>query len=291
MFLPSNNKSSNSLLDDYNLSNIKYLTPDEEYKLAVTYYETKDVMAAQTLAISYIPFVIKIAIKYNRYFELQIHDLVQEGIIGLFKAIKAFNPYKGYRLAAFSYQWIKHEIKEFVISQKSLVKIGTTNNQKKLFFKIGNIGRYSNVSKDQQMSDMADELNVTQGEISDLITRKQGDISLNTSCTKFFDTNEENSENNENLDKVLTMSDNQETQLIDQFEYNYKQQIVSEALSQLSDKEQFIIEKRYMDDIKWTCQELGDYFKVSKQRINELEKRALGKLKDYLLKFKECEVK
>ena len=115
------------------------LSPEHEFELAVKYRETGDVKAAHELVVSHLPFVVKIAFQYRHYM-LPVQDLIQEGSIGLMKAVKRFDPHKGFRLVSFAVWWIKAYIKNFILRSWNLVRLGTTQAQRKLFFRIGDIG-------------------------------------------------------------------------------------------------------------------------------------------------------
>ena len=120
---------------------IKPLTPEKEFELAVKYSETGDVGAAQELVVSHLPFVVKVAFQYRHYM-IPVQDLIQEGTIGLMKAVKRFDPHRGFRLVSFAVWWIKAYIKNFILRSWNLVKLGTTQAQRKLFFRIGDIGEH-----------------------------------------------------------------------------------------------------------------------------------------------------
>ena len=120
---------------------IKPLSPEREYEIAVKYKETGDIDAAHELVVSHLPFVVKVAFQY-RHYQIPVQDLIQEGTIGLMKAVKRFDPYRGFRLVSFAVWWIKAYIKNFILKSWNLVKLGTTQAQRKLFFRIGDIGEH-----------------------------------------------------------------------------------------------------------------------------------------------------
>jgi RNA polymerase sigma-32 factor len=254
---------------------IEELSEEKEYVLASTYYNTGDIKAAHELTVSYLPTVFGLAHKYYCYFDVPIEDLVQEGTIGLMQAIKSFDPTKGYRLYSYAYRWIKQAIRYHIMKVWNLVKIGTTTSQRKLFFKVTKITKVNNVPYDERIEKLSEELNVTKAEVIDVMNGfNHREYSLN------------NPLNNESdvtfLDMLTDNSKSQEMVLIDKEEDNYKKLIVGNALSRLTENERLIVEKRYMEDNPWTLQEIADNLNLSRQRINQIEKKALKKLK-YML--------
>ncbi len=140
---------------------IKPLSAEREFALAVKYKESGDVEAAHELVVSHLPFVVKIAFQYRHYM-LPVQDLIQEGSIGLMKAVKRFDPFKGYRLVSFAIWWVKAYIKNFILKSWNLVKLGTTQAQRKLFFRIGDIGEHQDAeSRSERIEKLAEELNCT----------------------------------------------------------------------------------------------------------------------------------
>src|SRR5271157_4613922 len=142
------------------IRSIKPLTAEREYELAVRYKESGEIDAAHALVVSHLPFVVKVAFKY-RYYRISLQDLIQEGTIGLMKAVKRFDPYKGFRLVSFAVWWIKAYIKNYIMKSWNLVKLGTTQAQRKLFFRIGDIGEHlDEASRNARIDDLAQELKV-----------------------------------------------------------------------------------------------------------------------------------
>jgi RNA polymerase sigma-32 factor len=251
---------------------IKPLTPERENELAIKFQETGDRAAAHELVVSHLPFVVKIAFQYRHYM-IPIQDLIQEGSIGLMKAVKRFDPHKGYRLVSFAVWWIKAYIKNFILKSWNLVKLGTTQAQRKLFFRIGDIGEHADQEKrGRRIKELADELKVKEDDVIEMEARVRArEWSLNETVGEGKDMT--------SMDLLEDDSSNQESRMI-QHESDYALSEATEsALSALDARERFIIEKRVMEDETWTLQELGDHFGTSRERVRQLEKRALTKLK------------
>lgn len=251
---------------------IKPLTPEREFELALKYHETGDVEAAQEMVVSHLPFVVKVAFQYRHYM-IPVQDLIQEGAIGLMKAVKRFDPYRGYRLVSFAVWWIKAYIKNFILKNWNLVKLGTTQAQRKLFFRIGDVGEHSDQeSRQERIDELASELNVKPDDVIEVEARiKAREWSLNEIVGDEKDVSA--------LDLLADDSANQETQLMEQETEQALSAATSQALKKLDPRERFIVTKRYMEDSPWTLQKLGDHFGTSRERVRQLEKRALKKLK------------
>lgn len=260
------------------IRSIKPLSAEREFELAVRYKETGDREAAQELVVSHLPFVVKIAFQYRHYM-IPIQDLIQEGTIGLMKAVKRFDPYKGFRLVSFAIWWIKAYIKNFILRSWNLVKLGTTQAQRKLFFRIGEVGEYEDEEeRTASIEELAEELHVKADEVIEVEARmKAREWSLHESLGE---------------DKELTAMDlledespNQEMQMIAHETESALTTATEKALQKLDPRERFIITKRHMEDTPWTLQELGDHFGTSRERIRQLEKRALNKLKSEIAPY------
>jgi RNA polymerase sigma-32 factor len=251
---------------------IKPLTPEHEYELAVKYAEAGDIQAAHKLVVSHLPFVVKIAFQYRHYM-IPVQDLIQEGTIGLMKAVKRFDPYKGYRLVSFAVWWIKAYIKNFILKSWNLVKLGTTQAQRKLFFRMGDIGEHlDQESKDRRIQELAEELKVKEDDVIEMEARvKAREWSLNEAVGEDKDLT--------GLDMLVDDSEDQEKMLIDKETEIEISSMTKKALKKLDARERFIITKRFLEDSGWTLQKLGEHFGTSRERIRQLEKRALGKLR------------
>ncbi|MCL5123826.1 MAG: RNA polymerase factor sigma-32 [Deltaproteobacteria bacterium] len=251
---------------------IKPLTAESEFALAVKFRESGDVEAAHELVISHLPFVVKIAFQYRHYM-LPVQDLIQEGSIGLMKAVKRFDPHKGYRLVSFAIWWIKAYIKNYILKSWNLVKLGTTQAQRKLFFRIGDIGEHKDAeSRTERIEKLAQELNVRSDDVIEVEARvKARDWSLNEAMGEDKDFTA--------IDMLEDESDNQEVQMMAMESEKELCEATGKALKKLDNRERFIVEKRFMDDSPWTLQKLGEHFGTSRERMRQIEKRALGKLK------------
>jgi len=251
---------------------IKPLSREREFELAVKYHETGDVEAAQEMVVSHLPFVVKVAFGYRHYM-IPVQDLIQEGAIGLMKAVKRFDPYRGFRLVSFAVWWIKAYIKNFIMKNWNLVKLGTTQAQRKLFFRIGDVGEHADdETRREHIEDLATELKVKPDDVIEVQARmKAREWSLNEMVG--------DEKNISGLDLLPADSPDQESQLIERETEQELSAATDNALTKLDERERFIVTKRYMEDSPWTLQKLGDHFGTSRERVRQLEKRALKKLK------------
>ncbi|MFH1116419.1 MAG: RNA polymerase factor sigma-32 [Pseudomonadota bacterium] len=255
---------------------IKPLSPEREYELAVRYRETGDRDAAQELVVSHLPFVVKIAFQYRNY-KLPVQDLVQEGTIGLMKAIKRFDPFMGFRLVSFAVWWIKAYMKNFILKSWSLVKLGTTQAQRKLFYRMGDLGEHVDTeTHGERVRKLAEELKVKEDDVIAMEARmKAREWSLNESLT--------DDGGFTGMDLLEDGGPDQETQLIEKQTEEAVSGFTTKALKKLDSRERFIISKRFLEeDPPWTLQKLGDHFGTSRERVRQLERRALGKLRKEL---------
>jgi RNA polymerase sigma-32 factor len=252
---------------------IKPLTPEREFELAVKYSETGDIEAAQELVVSHLPFVVKVAFQYRHYM-IPVQDLIQEGTIGLMKAVKRFDPYRGYRLVSFAVWWIKAYIKNFILKSWNLVKLGTTQAQRKLFFRIGDIGEHlDDTSRQARIDDLAAELKVKPDDVIEVEARiKAREWSLNEVVGDDKDVTA--------MDLLPDHAPDSEKLLIERETEEQLSVATDKALKKLDPRERFIVKKRYMEDSPWTLQKLGEHFGTSRERVRQLEKRALNKLKN-----------
>ena len=249
------------------------LTQEEEFKLATRYRKDNDVEAAQKLITSNLRFVVKVAFEYKSY-EVKLLDLIQEGNIGLMMAVKKFDPYKGYRFISYAIWWIRAYIQNFIIKTWSLVKIGTTQAQKKLFYKIGKVRKAleSDPDNDKKYDVLADDLDVAKEEIMEMEQRMSArDLSLDAP----FDEDHELTP----LDLLQDGSVNQEEALIVEQEKKILETEVVDAMKRLNEKEVFIIKNRIMAESPLTLQELGDHLRLSRERVRQIESEALKKLR------------
>lgn len=249
------------------------MNEDQERNTAITFFENKDLSAAHTLITSNLRFVVKVAYEF-RHYGLKMLDLIQEGNIGLMMAVKKFNPYKGIRLISYAVWWIKAYIQNHIISSWSLLKIGTTQAQRKLFFKLRQARNTINGIDDNDKS-AALSLNVSEQSFSEMEQRMQGDCSLNTEIPGC-----------DGITALETLVDdrlNQEDLLSEKQEHKNLQQTVSKILKTLNDKERYIIEHRITAEEPMTLQEIASHFSISRERVRQIEEGALKKAKIALI--------
>src|SRR5450631_4181734 len=252
------------------------LSEEDEHRYAVKFFEEKDLEAAHTLITSNLRFVVKVAGEY-RHYGLKMIDLIQEGNVGLMMAVRKFNPYKGIRLISYAVWWIRAYIQNHVMSMWSLLKIGTTQAQRKLFFKLREtksaILRMNDGEDNSHSAALA--LNVSDKEIAEMEQRLQGDYSLDAelSC-------------GDGLTALESLADermNQEALLAECQENQQLQQKVAQVVEILNEKERFIIERRITADEPMTLQEIATHFSISRERVRQIEEGALKKVKNSLL--------
>ncbi|UCC66420.1 MAG: RNA polymerase sigma factor RpoH [Deltaproteobacteria bacterium] len=251
------------------------LSPEEEFDLAVRYEKEDDVEAAHKLITSNLRFVVKVALEYRGY-GVKLLDLIQEGNIGLMMALKKFDPHKGYRFISYAIWWIRAYIQNFIIKSWSLVKIGTTQIQKKLFYKMGKIkGLSDEEHKEEKILELAQKLNVRCSDIEEMQERFSGrDLSLDAKL--------EFGQELTFLELLPDRSPDQEEILGDREEDEALSEKVEEALRKLNERESFIVRHRIMTEEPMTLQELGDKFRISRERVRQVEGEALKKLKKEL---------
>jgi RNA polymerase sigma-32 factor len=249
------------------------LTQEEEFKLAVRYRKHTDIEAAHALITSNLRFVVKVAFEYKSY-GVKLLDLIQEGNIGLMMAVKKFDPYKGYRFISYAIWWIRAYIQNFIIKTWSLVKIGTTQAQKKLFYKIGKVRKAleSDGENEKKYELLAHDLDVGKEDIIEMEQRMAArDLSLDTP----FDEGQELT----HLDLLKEESPNQEEAFAQEEEKKNREREVQNAMKRLNEKEVYVIKNRIMADEPLTLQEIGDHLNLSRERVRQIESEALKKLK------------
>jgi len=249
------------------------LTSEEEFALAVRLKKFNDLEAAEKLIVSNLRFVVKIAHEYRNY-GVKLPDLIQEGNIGLMHAVKKFDPYRGYRLISYAVWWIRAYIQNFVIKSWSLVKIGTTQAQRKLFFKLGQARKRleTMAERNPEFAEIAETLGVKAHEIEEMDMRMSNrDLSLDAAVSEDGDST--------HMDFLVYEGEDQEESLIRKEEKDLVQQNIAGALSTLSEKESFIIKHRVMADVPLTLQEIGDKYNITRERARQIEKQALKKLR------------
>jgi RNA polymerase sigma-32 factor len=253
------------------------LEPQEEYMLAKRWREHGDRDAAHRLVTSHLRLVAKIAMGYRGY-GLPIAEVISEGNVGLMQAVKRFEPEKGFRLATYAMWWIKASIQEYILRSWSLVKMGTTANQKKLFFNLRKAKSKISALEEgdlrpDQVKLIAKRLGVTEQDVVDMNRRLGGDASLNTPIR-------EEGDSGEWQDWLVDDSPSQERILVENEEFGNRRKALGEALSVLNDRERRIFEARRLADEPITLEELADEFGVSRERVRQIEVRAFEKVQN-----------
>jgi RNA polymerase sigma-32 factor len=250
------------------------LQPDEEYMLAKRWREHGDRDAAHRLVTSHLRLVAKIAMGYRGY-GLPISEVISEGNVGLMQAVKRFEPERGFRLATYAMWWIKASIQEFILRSWSLVKMGTTANQKKLFFNLRKVKGQIQALDDgdlrpDQVKEIATRLGVPEDDVVSMNRRLSGDASLNAPLR--IDSE------GEWQDWLIDDHDDQETTLAESEEFSMRADLLKNALGKLTDRERRIFEARRLRDEPLTLEELSSEFGVSRERIRQIEVRAFEKV-------------
>jgi RNA polymerase sigma-32 factor len=253
------------------------LQPNEEYMLAKAWKEKGDVAAAHQLVTSHLRLVAKIAMGYRGY-GLPVADLISEGNLGMMHAVKKFEPEKGFRLATYAMWWIKAAIQEYILRSWSLVKIGTTAGQKKLFFNLRRIkGQIQAIDdgdlKPEQVTQIATQLNVTEDEVMSMNQRMAGnDRSLNVPLSR------DGEGGGEWQDWLQDDSPDQEATFADHEEYDARKNLMLDAMQGLNPREQRILLARRLSEPPLTLEDLAAEFNISRERIRQIEVRAFEKL-------------
>ena len=255
------------------------LTADEEAMYARRWRADGDREAAYRLVTSHLRLAAKMALRYRGY-GLPVADLISEANVGLMMAVKRFDPEKGFRLATYAMWWIKATVQEYILRSWSLVKIGTTAAQKKLFFNLRKLKSRISASEDGDLSPgqvkyIAEQLNVDSRDVVEMNGRMRGDMSLNLPMSR-----EGSSE--EMQDWLLDPAPNPESLLWEAESRNQVSNAIKEALTTLTIRERAIVEARYLAERPKTLEELGATFGVSRERVRQIEVRALQKIRHAL---------
>ena len=251
------------------------LEPQQEYMLAKSWREHGDREAAHKLVTSHLRLVAKIAMGYRGY-GLPISEVISEGNVGLMQAVKRFEPEKGFRLATYAMWWIKASIQEYILRSWSLVKMGTTANQKKLFFNLRKAKSKISALQEgdlrpDQVQIIAKRLGVTEQDVVDMNRRLGGDASLNAPIR-------EDGDSGEWQDWLADDSESQETVMAAHEELDNRRKALSSALGVLNERERRIFEARRLADDPVTLEELAEEFGVSRERVRQIEVRAFEKV-------------
>lgn len=273
--VPQKNLTTNDPLVLYLNEIRKYpvLSREEETEIAKKYYENKDPQAAEILVKSNLRFVVKVAAEYSKFGSKMI-DLIQEGNVGLLHALKEFNPYKGTRLITYAVWWIRGYIQEYLMKQYSMVKIGTTQNQRKLFYQLQKQKKFlDSINAKPDYALLSHQLGIPENEVVEMAQRMSGrDVSLDkpiedNSSASLIDF--QKTANGTDLDDVI----DKENQLA------FLKSKVEELRPELSDKEKIILDERILNDEPLTLQEIGEKYKITREAVRQVEARLIKKIK------------
>jgi RNA polymerase sigma-32 factor len=254
------------------VNRFELLTAEDEYALAVRLQRDGDLEAAHRLVCANLRFVVKVAMEYRGY-GLRLPDLVQEGNIGLMQAVRKFDPERGLRLITYAVWWIRATIQSYIMRSWSLVKIGTTQAQKKLFYKLAQTRKaLRDLTGSDSLAGVADQLEVSEAAVEEMAQRLgQRDLSLDVEVNE--------GDGYTLLDILPDRRANQETTLISREERRLLGERTQAALAALPDRERQIIEQRILGETPRTLQEIADEFGISRERVRQLEQNALRRLK------------
>ena len=275
MQLPVLSSEGNLAIYLQEIKKFPILTAEEEYMLAKRYKEHGDTKAAHKLVTSHLRLVAKIAMGYRGY-GLPVTDLISEGNVGIMQAVKKFDPERGFRLATYAMWWIRAQIQEYVLHSWSLVKIGTTAAQKKLFFNLKKLkNQLSSIDSGdlspENAREIATRLNVKEGEVLDMNNRLfSGDQSLNVQVGDEGDT--------EWQDMLVDLNETHDNLIANKDELKYRKKIFEQAIEILNEREKEIITLRKLHDKPVKLEELSKKFNISRERVRQIEEKAFEKL-------------
>ena len=259
------------------------LTEEQEHALAVEFYEKKDIQSAHRLVTSNLRFVVKVASEY-RHYGLRMLDLIQEGNIGLMMAVRKFNPFRGIRLISYAVWWIRAYIQNYIVSAWSLVKIGTTQAQRKLFYRLRKTKEelFKMTGDAGDTAELAEILQVSSRDVADMEQRLKGEVSLDAEIV-----------NADGMTALETIADdrmNQEELLSEREQDSQLKQHLAKALEELNEKERYIVEQRIISELPRTLQEIADHFSISRERVRQIEEKTLKKLRKFFAPVLLCPV-
>ena len=260
-----------------NIRKYPILDQEEEFLLAKAYIETRDEKIAYKLITSHLRLVVKVVSKYRRY-GLPVGEMISEGNIGLLYAIDKFDPDKGFRFSTYALWWIKASVQKYILNSWSLVKIGTTAAQKKLFFNLRKVKNKLNLVEDREMSSpvlalIADSLDVSIQDVTDMNSRLSAhDGSLNATIDSSSETG------SEWMDFIADKKPNQEEIFASSEVYCYRRKLFKQALSCLNEREKDILCKRRLTENVMTLDDLSRVYNISKERVRQIELNSIRKL-------------
>ncbi len=253
------------------------LEPEQEFMLAKRWQEHEDVDAAHQMVTSHLRLVAKIAMGYRGY-GLPVAELISEGNVGLMQAVKKFDPDKGFRLATYAMWWIRASIQEYILHSWSLVKMGTTAAQKKLFFNLRRMKGQLKALDDgdlppEQVEYIARELKVSENDVVQMNRRLAGpDGSLNAPLRK------DGESDSEWMDWLVDESESQEMELVEQDEMDKRRELLNQAMGSLNERERHILTERRLREDPVTLEDLSQEYDISRERVRQIEVRAFEKL-------------
>jgi RNA polymerase sigma-32 factor len=268
------------------INRIPSLSHEEEFMLAKAYIENQDLNAAHRLVTSHLKLVAKIAIGFRNY-GIPTSELISEGNLGLMHAVKKFNPELGFRLSTYAMWWIKAAIQEYILKSWSLVKIGTTAAQKKLFFSLNKIKNKIRNSKsreiiDEDYQDIANDLGVQKSEVIEMDKRlSRSDISLNSPSSS------DDESSSELIEYIPETRPSHEIVLSNREEISARRELLLKALKELNERELIVIQERRLKDSPSTLEDLSVRFGISKERVRQIENKAFEKIQKYILPLAE----
>lgn len=256
------------------------LTREQESEIAKKYYETKDPVLAQTLVKSNLRFVVKVAAEYAK-FSSKLIDVIQEGNVGLMHAVKEFNPYKGNRLITYAVWWIRGYIQEYLMRQFSMVRIGTTANQRKLFYQLQRQKQeLEKMASPENVTLLSHKLGIPEDEVAEMAKRLSSrDISLDKPSSS-------DEESATPLSSLLKKEDGSlplDEQLALEEQLSLLMSVVEKLRSGLTEKERILLEERVLSDEPLTLQEIGDKYKITREAVRQTEVRLMKKIKDAMI--------
>ncbi len=250
------------------------LSREEEAVLTKKYYETKDPIAAEKLIKSNLRFVVKIAAEYSK-FGAKMIDIIQEGNVGLMHAVRDYNPYKGARLITYAVWWIRGYIQEYLMRQFSMVRIGTTQNQRKLFYQLQREKEaLEKLGHEPNIRMISEKLGIDEDEVRTMTQRMtQRDVSLDKPIDDSGNTHLSDLQTNQNSELPDEMIAHQE-------ELSQLHQVIDELKGQLSEREKIILNERLLNDEPLTLQEIGEKYGITREAVRQMEVRVMKKIKD-----------
>ncbi len=252
---------------------IPILTPEQEKELAHRYFDDGDVEAARLLVMSHLRFVIHIARSYSGY-GLPQADLIQEGNLGLMKAVKRFDPNKGVRLVSFAVHWIKAEIHEFVIRNWRIVKVATTKAHRKLFFNLRSLKKTNNQLTLEEADAIAEDLGVTRKQVLEMESRL-------TSYDASFEAQSSDDEDDRYAPQLFLEDGVDPAELVEEEDWEENtNSALMEAMGTLDDRSRDIVEQRWLSEQKSTLHDLAAVYDISAERVRQIEKNAMEKIKE-----------